>query len=998
MALAREERPTTERRQAPLYAQAVEFGVLGPLLVREGGVDVEIRRGISRTLLIALLMRPGETVSADWLMETLWGDAQPRNPANALQIQVSYLRKALASGSADGRQPIVTRPGGYSLDVDPAAVDAVVFEQRVLSASEVDLDPGPDALQAQLQDLEEGLALWRGDALADATGEPFAEAVTIRLQAARLNAYELRFDLLLGLGRHREVVGEVGDLIAEHPLRERFHEQLMIALYRCGRQADALRAYEAARETLLDELGLDPGPGLQALERQVLAQDPVLAWQPRPRTGEGSARPVERKGRRSFVPAPLTRLIGRERDVARLLELMDKSRLLTLTGPGGAGKTRLAVELASTTAGSGQVWYVDLSAIDLPEQVGSTVASVLGATTGPDEDPIDVVAAALSTESGLLVLDTCEHVVAGAAKLATAVLRQAPHLQVLATSRRSLAVAGESAWPVPPLGLAPPESLSLATISASAAVCLFVERAQGVRPDFALTEENASDVAAICLALDGLPLAIELAAARTDVLSPAAIHARLQNRFDILVEGSSDAAERQQTLRATIEWSIGLLSPEEQTFFARLGVFAGGFDLDAAEAVAAEGGEDGLEILSTLVRHSMVVPHGTDRFRLLDTLRAYAEHLLADLDADATRRRHAEHYTRLAEACEDGVRGAGQVAALGRLRAETPNLHAAMEWSLGVGDLDVAMRLAGSLTWFWALDGRLDIATHHLERAVMVEDVAAPVRAKVLWGYALLVNARGDIDDALTAAELSVTLARSTGDDAAVGGGLNAVAVARWSRGDLDGAGQAHDEAIERFTAAKDVWGEAICRVLRARTALDQGAPEGPDLLDAGLAAAERSGDAHVLGLALGLVAEQLARRGELDAAIASGTESLRLQESIGYLEGTISALHLIARFHTEANDLDAAESNLVASLRLAWKMQHAAAICEALEGLAVVEGRRGSPAAADLLAAATAERSRRGIVLRPGDRPSVDDLRAQVDITGAHPAILAAVVSNLIT
>ena len=974
----------------------MEFGVLGPLLAREAGVDVEIRRGISRTLLIALLLRPGETVSADWLMETLWGDAQPRNPANALQIQVSYLRRTLAAGSVDGGQPIVTRPGGYSLDIDPQSVDAAVFERRIHTASAPDHETSDDVLRACLAEVDDALALWRGDALADVIGEPFAQAAIARLEEARWTAHELRMDLLLGLGRHREAVGDLGVLTAQQPLRERFHEQLMVALYRSGRQADALRAYEAARDTLREELGLDPGPALQALEHQILDHDPALAWEPVAVVEEPEVT-AEVQWRRGFVPAPLTELIGREEDVARLQELMARSRLLTLTGPGGAGKTRLAIELASAAASRGQVWYVDLSAIDLPEQVGSTVASALGATTGPSEDPIDVVAAALSTESGLLVLDTCEHVAAGAAKLATTVLRQAPRMQVLATSRRSLSVAGESAWPVPPLGLAPPESHNLATIAASPAVRLFVERAQGIRPDFELTDENASDVAAICLALDGLPLAIELAAARADVLSPAAIHARLQNRFDILVAGSTGAAERQQTLRATVEWSIGLLSDVQQAFFARLGVFAGGFDLDAAEAVAAEDDHDGLEVLSTLVRHSMVVTEGSDRFRLLDTLRAYAEGLLADLDADVTRRRHAEHYTRLAEAFEDGVRGAGQVAALAQLRIETPNLHAALEWSLSVGDLDVAMRLAGALSWFWSLDGRLDVATRHLQRAVEVDEVPAAVRAKVLWGYALLVNARGDLDDALAAADLSVTLARPTGDDATIAAGLNAVAVARWSRGDIDGAIDAHDEAIERFIAAKDLWGEAICKVLRARTALDRAAPDGPALLNAGLEAAHRSGDAHVLGLALGLVAEQQAAAGDLDAAIATGAESLRHQESIGYTEGTISALHLLARFHTEAGDLDAAETNLLATLRLAWKMQHAAAICEALESLSIIAGQRGSSSAGALLVTATAERVRRNIALRPGDRPAVDELRDRLGPSPDQATALSEVVSELI-
>jgi len=973
----------------------VEFHVLGPLRVHEGEGEVEIRRGISRTLLLALLLRARETVAASSLMELLWGDDQPRNPANALQIQISYLRKTLSSGSASAAQPIVTRPGGYTLDIEPDAVDAVRFERLLADALLATPVGSDDAMvDDQLLAIEEALALWRGDALSDVAGESFALGTATRLEEMRWSAHEQRIDLLLTLGRHREAVGELGTLVSEQPLRERFHEQLVLALYRCGRQADALRAFDSARSTLVDELGLDPGPALQALERNVLSQDPSLDLQPRtPAAVLVEPTPtVPAEWRRNYVPAPLTALIGRDTEVSRVRDLLTRSRLVTLTGPGGAGKTRLAIDISAREAAHGKVWYVDLSSIDLPELVAPTVASALGATTGLNEDAGDVAASALAAETGLLVLDTCEHVLAGASNLASTVLRRAPGMRVLATSRRPLAVAGEAAWPVPPLGVAPLDAESTEAIRASPAVTLFCERAQDVRPDFELSDDNAVDVAGICLALDGLPLAIELAAARADVLSPGAILDRLQNRFDLLIQGAVDVAARQQTLRGAIDWSVELLSEEQRCFFARLGAFAGGFDIDAADAVAGAGSQDSLTLLSSLVRHSMVATDG-DRFRLLDTLRAYAAELLGDLDADDTRRRHARHYTQVAERSESLVRGVGQGEALAGLRTEIPNFQAALEWSLSVGDLDIATRLAGSLAWFWALDGRLDVADRHLRRAIVIDSVPVETRAKVLWGYSLLVAGLGHLDEALETGQASTALARQSGDNAAIGCGLNAAAVAHWALGDLDAAAAAHDEAIELFVDAGDLWGESICRVLRARTAFDRGDADSENRLRVGLGVARRCGDAHVIGIALGLLAQLQANSGATEPAIESARESLRLQESIGYTEGTIAALHLLARLHLASGDTADARDELLRSLRLAWKMQHAAAICETLEDLAQIASNDGDDQTAiELLSAAETERTARNLPVRPTDRPTIDKLQAHLgsSIMGDQPEVPA--------
>jgi predicted ATPase/DNA-binding SARP family transcriptional activator len=955
----------------------VEFAVLGPLQVTASGAEVEIRDGLARSLLAALVLRAPERVSADTLIDLLWGDELPRNPANALQIQVSRVRKVLSSASPLGQQPIVTHPGGYALDVDSDAIDANRFERVVVRCTTASRTGDDSRSQADLDSLGDALSLWRGEPFFDIAGHSIVQGVTTRLEELRWIGHELRTDLLLALGRHREAVGELSQLVAAQPLRERFREQLIVALYRCGRQADALRAYESARSTLVEELGLDPGPMLQQLERQVLAHDPSLDWQQPTNSASNELSEMRSADwRRSYVPAPTTALIGRASEVTRIGELMTRSRLVTLTGPGGAGKTRLAIDLASRQASVTEVWYVDLSAIDLPELVAPAIASAIGATTGPTEDAVDVVSNALARDGGLLVLDTCEHVLSGAGMVTSAILRRAPGLRILATSRRPLGLAGETAWPVPPLGMVSPDTESVAEIGASPAVQLFCERAQAVQPDFALTVGNAADIAAICLALDGLPLAIELAAARVDVLAPVAIRERLLNRFDLLVEGAVDAAERHQTLRAAIDWSVELLSPEQRIFFARLSVFAGGFDLAAAEAVAGDDGSDVLALLTSLLRHSMVARDGPDRFRLLDTLRAYSEQLLADLDADATRRRHAHHYASVAERHEALVLGPRQIEGLARLRAETPNLRDAVEWSLSVGDLDIAARLAGSLAWFWVLDGRLDVAHRHLQRAIDIDSDSAVTRSKVLWGYALLESTLGNLEQAANAAELSVALAREADDDAALGASLNALAVAQWAMGNTGLSIAAHDEAIERFMAAGEIWGESICRVLRARTAFDLDDPTIDTRIETALEVARKCGDRHVIGIGLGLRAQRDSKRSNREDAINAVVESLELYESIGYTEGTISALHQLAQRHANDGDDDVAGDLLVRALRLAWKMQHAAAVCEGLEELARIEVRRGSPQRAWLwFKAAEAEREHRRMPRRASDQSRADEL-----------------------
>jgi predicted ATPase len=838
-----------------------------------------------------------------------------------------------------------------------------------------------------LDEVERALALWRGAALEDVADMEFARGEIARLDELRWLATERRTDVLLRLGRHGDTLGELSELVRKMPLRERFHEQLMLALYRSGRQADALRAYGEARRTLVEELGIEPGLDLRNLERRILQQDPTLDWaapaeRPAPIAVTAVASPTPARGTSGRLPVPVSELFGRDEQITRLEHLVERHRAVTLTGPAGAGKTRLAIEVAARCRQ--QVCYVDFSPIDDPGLVAPTVATAAGVTITPGDDPVAAIADTLASRDLLVVLDTCEHVVAAAAQLASAVLHTAPGVRVLATSRRPLGVSGECAWPVPPLDLPPPDAARADEITAHAAVALFVERATAVAPDLEIDDTVAADVAAVCIALDGLPLAIELAAARTDVLSPAAIRTRLEDRFGLLVDGGSDVAARQQTLRAAIDWSFELLSGPQRTFFARLGVFAGTFGLDAALTVAGHGLDAPLELLASLVKQSMVVRSGHDRYRLLDTLRAYALDTLAELDADETRDRHAGMYVQLAELGEVEIRGDNQLAWLDQLRSEINNLRAALEWCLLTGETSRAARLAGALAWFWTLNGMLTEAIQHLERLVEAGDIPAPVRARCLWGYALLAASLGRLEAARDAGYRAADVAR-TCDDAETAYGLNSAAVAEWALGNHERSLDAHREAITLFDKLDDRWGLAVCNVLLARTLFDLNDPTADAVAATGVDHARRAGDRHVLGIALTQVAQIALAGGDARAAVSAASEALALQELIGYTEGIVSALHVLGQAHRLDGGPEAARLHHRRALALASRIGHAAAMCEAVEDLARNEAVDRPDVAAMLLQAARVERARRGLPLRQRDAQELAELeRAVTDPNGA--------------
>ncbi|GLX07695.1 BTAD domain-containing putative transcriptional regulator [Microbispora sp. NBRC 16548] len=710
--------------------------LLGALeVLDDGGAQVAVAGARVRALLAVLALRPGRLVPADRLVDALWEDDPPANAANALQTLVKRLRAALGRPGA-----VVWRDGGYVLDVEPAQVDAHVFTALTLPYATGTL---PDRMtdaedsNAELHDacaeLDEALALWRGPALADLRAVPYLVAAAARLEERRLAVVEARAAAYLALGREVDLSAEV----AAHPLRERLSALAMRALARSGRQAAALALYERVRRALADELGVDPGPELRAAHLDVLRGQETPAAHERPtRTPTTPTTPgtVGGTGRRAgSLWAPPTTFVGREEEVTHLAALLRESRLVTVVGPGGAGKTRLAVETALRAAGNGVVregvagestseaggngegaWLAELAPLTDPADVVRCVLEALGADAEPrvggdwrqdPPDPDERLVASLAGRELLLVLDNCEHVIDAAAGLTELILRRCPGVRVLATSREPLGVPGETLAPIPPLGL-PPEGVTSGEAGEYPAVRLLVDRARAVSPGFALDEHTTPHVVTICRRLDGMPLAIELAAARIRALGPERLAARLDDRFRLLTGGSRTALPRHRTLSAVVEWSWDLLAPEERTLAERLAVFAGGATLDDAELVCGGDGLDVVAVLPSLVDKSLLEAPGDGRFRMLETIRAYAlRRLTANGELDRYRRRHAAHFLRLAEEAEPCLRGAGQLEWMDRLTAEQDNLNAALRWAVDSRETETALRLCGTLSWYWWLRG-----------------------------------------------------------------------------------------------------------------------------------------------------------------------------------------------------------------------------------------------------------------------------------------------------
>ncbi|MGW3409619.1 AfsR/SARP family transcriptional regulator [Streptomyces sp. NPDC000888] len=1082
----------------------MRFGVLGALVVWDDeGETVRVPELKVRALLADLLTHDGKPVSADRLVQDLWGDEPPGKPTGALQAKVSQLRRVL------GRDRVVLQAPGYRLRLDPAAdeVDAGRFHGLVAEARPV-RDPHTRAAL-----LTEALDLWRGPAYADFADEEFVRGAVRRLTEQRLSVLEEQAEARLEAGDHVLLAGELADLVANHPLRERLRALQMRALYLAGRQSEALASYESLRSRLADDLGVDPGPALSALHQAVLRQDPGLGetfgmapgtgmWAPDrgvrapdtdmqapgtaavapgaglragavatmpgtagPAPGVGATSPgeavVDRGGAagvsgtamtapgasvtspgeaaavadgaarvsdtaatapgapvpalgvdpggaarvsgtattapgvgatspgsaarlsdtatsapnapapalgtdeaaavpgspaelsdtattapsaptpaprttatppaqtppapnplagppHSNLPVPLTPLIGRAEALTGLSQLLTTARLVTLTGPGGVGKTRLAGAAAGTARADelpDGVWLVEFSGVrggsaaDLAQVVASALgirddapSALPGAGAGaPSPSPAHRLAAVLRDRRTLLVLDNCEHVVDAAAELAELLLRTAPGLRVLVTSQEPLGLAGEAVFLVEPLGT-------------EDAVRLFTERAAASAPGFPLDPDAADPadraaVAEICRRLDGIPLALELAATRVRALGVGELAARLGDRFRILTAGQRGAPARQQTLRAMIDWSWELLSAPERIVLRRLAVHSDGCDLAAAEAVCAGDGvarEEVLDLVTRLVDRSFVVvvqgPTGR-RYRLLESVAAYAMERLHEMqDLTAVRDRHLRHYLALAERAESRLRCAGQRSWLARLDADAGNLRAALDEAVrraADGQPEEAVRLATALSWWWLLRGRLTEARRSLSTVLAATpDGSAPELTLVHAAFALLT---GDPTEATATAA-----ADAVPDPVRRARALWLCAYGLFSAGEATASAELNARALDLFDAADEQWGTAAALGLRATLALVRGdlGALGRD----GLRSAELFGELGDRWGELQTVSPLAALaeiKGEYEEAARLQREGLRMARELG-LEAEVSArLSGLGRLALLARDWD---------------------------------------------------------------------------------------------
>jgi predicted ATPase/DNA-binding SARP family transcriptional activator len=661
-----------------------------------------------------LAVSANEVVPSGRLIEDLWDGRPPPGAAATLQSHVSALRGLI------GSDRIRFADGGYLLRLGEGECDAGSLDDL----TEAGRAEREDDLETAAALLERWLGRWRGGALADVAGASWAAGHVARLDELRAGALERWLEVRIGLGDHRTVVAEAGRAVSAFPFREELWSALMLALYRSGRQSEALQAFTRLRKMLGEEMGIEPSAELRALEEAILLQKSELDWCPAARARASadkkelparSKRPATLGSVGAFahnLPVQVSSFLGRAEELVLGANLLATTRLLSVVGPGGVGKTRLAYELAEAQLRQfpGGISVVELASEIDPLRIPALLLSGLGLRDEAARTATETIVAYLADRQALVVLDNCEHVVDAAASLVAEMLGSCGRLRVLATSREALRVGGETVWQLGPLELPDTTEANLALVAATDAVALFCERAAAARVGFALEIASMATVTTICSRLEGMPLAIELAAARVRTLPLTEIADRLEHSLDLLAKGRRHGDDRHSSLRATLTWSHDLLTPAEQVLFRRLAVFVGSFTQAAAESVGAGEGLRATEVLDALdglvdksLVNLIVDQAGHGRYRLLETVRAYAcEHLALAEELAEHMDRHARFYAHLASDC--AAKGATR-AASDRLEADHPNLLAALQHVAGADQAIEHGRLVIDLSLFWDLRG-----------------------------------------------------------------------------------------------------------------------------------------------------------------------------------------------------------------------------------------------------------------------------------------------------
>lgn len=893
----------SEAAAAPWHNHEVQIGMLGPVEVRGAdGVLVEVAGARLRGLLIALALQPGHAVPKATLIDWIWGEDPPADAASALHRLVSRLRRVLPDGAIEGQ------PDGYRLTVAPDDVDAVRFDRLVGRARTTD---GAHRLDL----LREALGLWRGAAMQD-VGLPESavlDAAVTRLEELRLIVLEDRFDAEIELGRGADLIMELTELVAAHPLREGLVAALLRALAAAGRETEALLLYQRTREALVDALGVDPSPELSALHVALLR-------------GELSRREETRK---TNLRAELTSFVGKDGDVAAVRSLITDHRLTTLIGPGGAGKTRLAAEAARTMIDDlpDGVWLVEFAPIDAEGDVAQTALAGLGLRdallgTAASTDPVEGLVSALRDREMLLILDNCEHVIEPVAALALRVLGECRRLRILATSREPLGITGEALWQVEPLAL--PADSAPAAVAASPAVRLLRDRASAVRQDLGTDEATLATMVRICRALDGMPLAIELAAARLRTMTLDQLAHRLDDRFRLLTGGSRTALPRHRTLRAVVDWSWELLTEAERTVLRRLSVFSGGANLEAAERVCLVAGgadivqDEVLELLTSLAEKSLLVTTGeaVPRYRMLTTIREYAADRLAEAgETDLVRRAHLAYFTELAETAEPHLRRAEQLEWLARLKADHDNLSAALRGVIAAGDAEGAMRLAAATGWYWWLCGRRGEGLELLIAAADLPGEVPDETRALAYGMVVMFVTSGPGDEQIGADWIrkGYRFSQQSGNASPL------MAFATPLMRLLDAPDQAL-AAFEELRDSPDPWIRAMGRwqAAKLRSLFGQPGPEVAEQLELALAEFRALGERFGMYLVLSELATVLARQGEFAEACGHFDQAAVVLTELGAVEDVIEVRAQQAQLYWMSGDRDASATAIAEAERLA--------------------------------------------------------------------------------
>jgi predicted ATPase/DNA-binding SARP family transcriptional activator len=879
--------------------EQLEIRVLGPFEVLIGGAPADVGGSKRQALLAMLALRNGRPVEIDALVDGLWGEELPSAPRNALHHHVARLRSAL------GESAIVGFTDGYALG--EAEVDAVRFEELLADTRaalrDSDVAAAADAVAA-------ALALWRGPALQGLPATVWFTAEARRLETLRVDAQEEDFETRLALGEYRELTPALRAAIADNPFRERLWGQLMLALYRSGRQADSLETFQEARRVLADELGLEPGPELRRLQEAILAHDPAIA-----------AAPVDHR-RRGNLPAPSTSFVGRHEELHEVARLLQEHRLVTLIGPPGVGKSRLAVETARSLEEKlpDGIWLVDFGrtadAADA-ERLLAAVVDVRGT------DPLARVTARLRPARALVLLDACEHVLDEAARIVSTLLAECPGLRILATSREALHVPSEARFAVAPLG--------------PAAVELFFERARAARPGFEPDAEAEELAAEIVRRVDGLPLAIELAAARVNVLGLAELFSMLERRSALA--GDSPAADpARSALQELVGWSYDLLHGDEKTLLQQLAVHRGGASFASLSALARGHGLNEATVaylVGALVDKSIVsasFSSGAARYDALDSVREYVlDRLAEDGRLAATRNAHAEYHATVAEAARTGLRGPEWLEWMQQVELEHDNFWAALSYAREAPDPLVAARLGAGLGWYFGLAMRVSEGRVFIETALRsADELPVALRVELLAYACYLATEAADLEAAVEAGERGLALSAPAGTPWETAMVKLALAFAYDLAGSYDRALHLADEARRTFDELGDAWGAGSCAVTGA-----VGAIVGGDLARAAVLiddAVRLNADYDVGAVPAALLEAWLAERSGDPDATATYRRALERSELAGFADHAAFALSALGSIALARGDLHEAEElqrRAVASAEVAdaaWVAAHARA------------------------------------------------------------------------